>query len=438
MKERSKAPVLEAKRLFEQLLEAVQVPCWQLSYNLGNVLSALGEHQEAITHYRQVLKLEIRESTIWKNLASAYHLVGDHRAEMECFDKALELDPLKPEALVSKGVSLLIDFEKPEEAASLLERALRFSPDWAVQWPHIWYWLGEAYRKHGSLRQALHWVEDGLDHQPGHLALKRLMSELLVDLLAQGSDIVQKARGFWKAQVTEQPLDYDVRSWLARVEIQEGNESAAWELLEEGFDLIEGHPVVPLRRACFDLEECITALEFLPQYTAFRARYPVSDYWKREDPLYDLPFAPPVSDYIQGALTTFLAIPFGLGLKHLEKTSVARESKETLMSFFEVLRPRIEHALIEAARELASLIPPRGQGAEAVANKVTEIIMFLGLIALREFGRQRGWIVSQFRVSSEALNYALDCYDEARIEANVVSNSLLRLNEEAGFAPDSN
>jgi hypothetical protein len=264
------------------------------------------------------------------------------------------------------------------------------------------------------------------------------MSELLVDLVAQGSDVMQKARCFWKAQVTEQPLDYDARRQLARMEIREGNESAAWELLEESFDLIQVHPAVPLRTSRFDLEECITALEFLAQYAAFRERCPVSDYWKREDPLYDLPFTPPISDHIKGALTTFLAIPFGLGLKHLDKTSVALESKETLMNFFEVLRPRIEHALSEAARELASLIPPRDHGAEAVANKVTQIIMFLGLTALREFGRQHGWIVSQFRVSSEALNYALDCYDEAQIEANVVCNSLLSLDEEAGFAPDSN
>lgn len=434
IKERSKTPVLEARRLFEQLLESMQAPSWQIFYNLGNVLGALGEHQDAITYYQQALKLETHEPTIWKNLASAYHLVGDHHTEMKCFDKALELDPLKPEALVSKGVSLLIDFEKPEEAASLLECALRFSPDWAVQWPHIWYWLGEAYRKSGSLKSALYWVEDGLAHQPGHLALKRLMSEILGDLLAQSSDVVQKARRLWKAQVIEQPLDYGARSRLARVEIQEGNECAVWELLEESFDLIRMDPVVPLRTSRFAIEECITALEFLPQYAGFRERYPVSDYWKREDPLYDLPFAPPVSDHIEGALTTFLAIPFGLGLKHVEKASVARESKENLRGFFEVLRPRIEHAVIEAARELASLVPPRDQGAEAVADRVTEIIMFLGLIALREFGRQRGWIVGQFRVSSEALNYALDGYDEARIEANVVSKSILRLNEEAGFA----
>jgi tetratricopeptide (TPR) repeat protein len=437
IKEGSKTAVIEARRLFEELLESMQAPAWQMLYNMGNILSALGEHQDAITYYQRAVKLENHEPTIWKNLASVYHLVGDHPAEMECFDKALELDPLKPETLVSKGVSLLIDFGKPEEAASLLECALKSSPDWAVQWPHIWYWLAEAYRKSGSLQSALYWVEDGLMHQPGHLALRRLKSEILAGLLAQDTGVVQEARRFWKAQVMEQPLDYEARSRLARLELQEGNESAAWELLQESLDLVRLHPVVPLRTSRFDLEDCIAAFEFLPQYVAFRGRYPIADYWNSGDPLYGLPFAPPVSGHIEGALTTSLSVPFGLGVKYLNENPVAREGKETLIGFFETLRPRIERALIEAAREFARLIPPREQGPEAVANKVTEIIMFLGLVALREFGRQRGWIVSQFLVPSGTLNGALDCYDETLIETNVVSNSVLTLNEEAGFAPDS-
>jgi hypothetical protein len=62
-----------------------------------------------------------------------------------------------------------------------------------------------------------------------------------------------------------------------------------------------------------------------------------------------------------------------------------------------------------------------------------QIISFLGLIALRQFGRQRGWITSQFRISLEALNLAMESYDEALVETNVASNSVARLNEEAGF-----
>ncbi len=437
IREGSKALVVEARRLFEELLESMQAPTWHILYNMGNVLSALGEHKGAIAYYQRALKLESHEPMIWKNLASVYHFVGDHRAEMECFDKALELDPLQPETLVSKGVSLLVDFEEPKEAAALLERALQSDADRAVRWPHIWYWLAEACQKSGSLERALHWVDEGLAHQPSHVALKRLKSEILGALLAQGARVAQDARQFWKAQITEQPLDYDARSRLARLESHEGNESAAWELLQESFDAVQLHPAAPLSSSRFDLETCIISLQFLPQYAAFRKCYPIIAYWDREDPLYDLAFAPPISGQAEGALTSFFAVPFGLGEKHINETSGTHQKDKALTAFFETIRPPVEHAVTEAAREFAALVPPREQGAEAVAKAITEIIMFLGLVAIREFALQRGWIASQFLVSSEAINHAMSNYDEAQIQANVVSNSLVKLNEEVGFAPDS-
>lgn len=198
IEERNKAALLEAKRSFEQLLGSATTPTWDLFYNIGNVLSALGEHREAIASYQEALKLEIHESQIWKNLASAYHVVGDHKAEMACFDRALEIDPLKPEALVSKAISLLVDFQKPVEAAELLETAVKFNSDWVAHWPQIWYWLGDAHYKAGSLKGALQWVEEGLSHQPGSPALKRLKSKILTLSLAeaQGADVPQEARRF--------------------------------------------------------------------------------------------------------------------------------------------------------------------------------------------------------------------------------------------------
>ena len=348
IKEESRAAVVEARGLFERLLESLP-PSWQIYYNLGNVLSALGEHQEAIQYYQKALDLEPHDPTIWKNIASSYHHAGDHHEELRCFDRALELNPVMPEALASKGISLLIDLEKPEEAASLLERALQYDPDSAVQWPHIWYWLALAYLKSGSLTTALQYVEEGLAHQPGHLALKGLMSVTLESLLAQGIDVKQKARNFWKAQLVEEPLEYSARSLLANLEIQEGNELVAWSLLEESFDLMQILPVVPLRTSRFSIKKCINALELLPQYAAFRRDFPVSAYWDQENPLHDVSFPPPFSDSILGALTTFLSIPFGLGIICLEDGSTSPDSKETLLGMMDVLRRHVEHSFVEAA-----------------------------------------------------------------------------------------
>ncbi|MFO7675020.1 MAG: tetratricopeptide repeat protein [bacterium] len=431
-----RAAVSEAKQLFEQLLKSRHPAEWRLPYNLANTLSALGEYVEAIKQYREALEVEPQSPTVWKNLASAYHQVGDHENEMACFDRALELDPLLPEALASKGISLLVDFDKPEEASSLLERALGSDPQLATHWPSMWYWLGEAHRRRGSPIEALRYVEDGLAHQPGNLALDRLKSALFAELVKSAPDVSEQARVFWKGKLSAEPRDYDTRSRLVRLEAQAGNENAAWELLEECFGLMGVQPTVPLRTSGFRLDDCVTALEFLPMYAAYRKSAPVSDYWMRTDPLYDLPFAPPVTDDIQGALTAFLAVPFGLGLKYFDGSATPGASRETVVSFFDFLRPHVEQAVTEAARELSELIPRKEQCVNAFAGKLTDIILFLGLAALREFGRQRGWIAGRLQIPTEVVNSAIGCYNEEQIHKNVLSGSLTRINKQIHFAPE--
>ena len=356
------------------------------------------------------------------------------------FRRALEIDPLNPEALVSKAISLLVDFQKPVEAAELLENAVKFNSDWVAHWPQIWYWLGDAHYKAGSLKGALQWVEEGLSHQPGSPALKRLKSKIFTLSLAeaQGADVAQAARRFWAAQITEEPLDYEARSQLVRLEAQEKNESEAWRLLDETFELIQIHPVVPLRISPFSIEECVTALEFLPQYAAFRGRNPVATYWNPADPLYDLPFVPPTAENAEAAFSTFFAIPFGLGVAYLETTSGDLADRNVLMVFFDVLRGEVERAAIEGAGELSSLVPSKEEGAEVVAETMAEIIMFVGLIGLREFSRQRGWIATQFGVSLESLNSTVDHYDETHIMKDIASGSFLRLNAKIHLLPDAN
>jgi tetratricopeptide (TPR) repeat protein len=130
IQEGNKAAVREGLRLFEQLLRSTTLPLWQAPYNVGNALSALGRHEDAITRYKEALAIDTSKPEIWKNLASAYHQVGNHEEEMKCFDRALELDPVKPETLVSKAISLISDFGKAAEAVPLLETATMMSPKW--------------------------------------------------------------------------------------------------------------------------------------------------------------------------------------------------------------------------------------------------------------------------------------------------------------------
>jgi tetratricopeptide (TPR) repeat protein len=414
--------VEEGLKLFEGILESMPTHTWHIFYNLGNALAALGRHRDAIAKYEQAIRLDASRPEIWKNLASSYHRVGNHRDEMKCFDKALELDPVKPEALVSKAISLMVDFGKPEEAMPLLETAVRSGSNLAIRWPQIWYWLARACHKSGAHTAALSWIENGLAHRPGDRQLKTLKSNVLAALVGENEKFIDDARAFWQDESREQPLNYEVRSRLARLEGTHGNDVAAWRLLDECFALLEIRPATSLRGSGFDTAACTRALKWLPQYAVYRETCPVSVYWNPDDPLYDLPFAPPESPETQVALTTFLSVPFGLAVQQLEE-SPHRETKSALIAFFDTLREGIALALSESARTLASLIPPPESGGENIARKVADLMLFLGLISLREFGRQRGWIASQFQISSACLDRAMEGYDESKIEKDVIAGA---------------
>ena len=97
------------------------------------------------------------------------------------------------------------------------------------------------------------------------------------------------------------------------------------------------------------------------------------------------------------------------------------EVKGGLVALFDNLREGIERAVSESARTLASLVPPPESGAKSVAAMVADLMLFLGLISLREFGRQRGWIAAQFQISAKSMDRAMEDYDESKIEKNVLT-----------------
>jgi tetratricopeptide (TPR) repeat protein len=420
--------LLEARRIFEAILESQPVPTWHILYNLANVLSALGHHEDAIQRYRTAIDLDKRQPTVWKNLASAYHHVGNHDEEMKCFDQALELDPQLPEALISRANSLMVDFQKPEEAIPLLELVLTY-PASLTKWPHICYRLALAHGKLGHLEKALDYTEQGLAQRPSDFATRRLKSHLLRKLVRQDPAFRARAHIFWKQELEDEPLNFDARKQLARSEAAAGNDIAAWKLIDESYNVLGIPDTCTLRMATFPLETCLAALHYLPQYAHFRSQQPISGYWDRSDPLFDLRSDPPPATLIDPSLRTYLAVPFGVGVKTLNSAK-DRNAPATLVGLFDNVRDGIRIATSQAVRFLAKVVAAEENDVEALATKTTDIMMFMALLALREFGKQRGYIMGYFSVSDAAREQALLDYDENRLHTDVLTETLRVLNEE--------
>lgn len=434
----SRAMLVEARDLFSALVASDARPFWMTHYNLGNTLSALGDYEEAIPCFERAQGLNPDEPTVLKNLATAHHHLGNHEKELEFLDKALDRDPLMPEALVSKGVCLLIDFKDAKGAIPLLERAIEFNKAWSGRWPHVWYWAALALLEDGQASRALELAQDGLLHQPGHHGLRSLKLRLLDMLTSEDAEVSAKAKPFWLRRLEEEPLDFQTRIHLVDQEEREGDLNGAWGLLDGSFSALGIKTKSSLSSSGFSVGESGRAMAFLPQYSKYRDSIGVSRYWDQDDPLYDLSFSPPQSPNAEDFLFVGFSVPFGLGFELLEKIAFAKRSScRTLQQFFDTLRQAIERSLLESAQAFAHLIPSQKASVEAVADRVSEVLTFLGLIALREFGAQRGWIMSQFRIPRSAMDEAMVGYDESAIEANVVSKGLVSLNDAAGFLPRS-
>lgn len=435
IREGDRSSVVAARQIFEELLSSGPIHTWHIFYNLGNVLGELGDHDAAIARYKLAIELDENQPVIWKNLASAYHHVGQHTQEMECFDKALALDPKQPEALISKATSLILDFDKPEEAVPLLELAFRMNPETLVRWPHVCYWLALGYERLNRLEEALDSVDQGLAQRPGDFATRRLKSHLLIKLAQHDPAFRDRALSFWTLELKAEPLNFDARHHLIREALASQDQDSAWNLIDSSFLALDITDTISLRSSTFITGSCVSALRYLPEYANFRRLQPVSEYWDVGEPPCELPFAPPIDDIVEAAFKTYFLVPFASGWKHL-KTVKDPNQPEALGTLFDLVRDELRIATSQAVRSLARIVPGKETGTEALAVKMTEIMVFAAHTSLREFGKQRGYIMGCFAVSPDACEIALESYDEVRLHTDVLTDTLKVLNEELKIMPE--
>lgn len=429
-----RASVIEARDIFKSIVEQGRVGAWVDHYNLGRSLSALGVHAQAVEHYVTALEFNPNQVQIWTNLANTYHLIGECEKEMECLDKALSLDPARPEALASKGVSLLNDFGKPVQAAVHLEKAVAIDNSMGFRWPHVWYWLAEAYLLVGQLREALQCVDDGLQHQPGFIALRSKKSELLETLVEQNSEHDTVAESFWRSMLELEPRDFSSRRRLVLLLSKRSLHVSAWNLADESFLVFEMLGLPSLEASGYSIEAVIEALEELPLYYQFRDFRPISEYWHLEERSVEAEGYPPWAATIEPRLKAYLAIPFGQLISRLQTLKPPSADVNKVRELLDVHANGIVQIITESSRELASLIP-RDKNSEEKAKAIANILTFLGFLGLLEASAQVGFIIGHFSTSMPEIKRALDTFPFADIQKEIMVGCLGPLNDEASFAP---
>ena len=116
----------------------------ELYYYMGNCCMKSEDYEKAIDYQLKSLESDPEYFGAWVSLGVAYRKTGDRDKALECYETALEYDPLTAEAVplyISLGM-IYIEMRKPISAVEYLEKAQYLSPNQA----DVYAYLAVAYK----------------------------------------------------------------------------------------------------------------------------------------------------------------------------------------------------------------------------------------------------------------------------------------------------
>lgn len=84
--------------------------------------------EKAIPSYQKALELDPQSANLWTDLGVAFRRTAKPQKAIECFEKAIALDAKHEQSRFNKGIVLLYDLGKRQEAVKSFEDVLAINP----------------------------------------------------------------------------------------------------------------------------------------------------------------------------------------------------------------------------------------------------------------------------------------------------------------------
>ena len=195
----------------------------EISWNLeGSEYLKKGKIDEAINCFDKAIELNPLFELPWLNKASTFLRIKDYEKALEHVNKALELHPRWADALRLKGV-VLINLKRNDEAVGVLRKAVKINPeDW-----RSWDSLGRALFNLRKYEEALECFEKALKINPNNYELYYLKGLTLMQLgrLEDSINVLSTALGLKPSHIPSLMLK-------ARLLLNEGKYEEALEILD--------------------------------------------------------------------------------------------------------------------------------------------------------------------------------------------------------------
>ncbi|MDR2205125.1 MAG: tetratricopeptide repeat protein [Flavobacteriaceae bacterium] len=132
-------------------------------FNKGSEHFSKGEYQEAIECYDKAIDINPDYAEAYNNKGSALGILGKYEEAIECYDKAIELKPDNAEAYYNKGITLSY-LGKYQEAVECYDKAIELKPDNA----EVYINKGNALSNLGKHQEAIKCFDKAIDLNPDY------------------------------------------------------------------------------------------------------------------------------------------------------------------------------------------------------------------------------------------------------------------------------
>ena len=157
--------LLAAKAQAEQIATAThpEFSSGLFLWEIGNALSALGRHEDAITAYDQAIHFKADDHQAWYNKGNALSALGRHEDAITAYDQAIAIKPDKYNAWDNRG-DVLVDLKQYEAAVESFDRAIAINPSY--RFPH--QSRGFALMQLGRYPEALESFDRAIELKPDY------------------------------------------------------------------------------------------------------------------------------------------------------------------------------------------------------------------------------------------------------------------------------
>lgn len=405
-----KGKIIEAKNIFKRFID--KKPGKDIyHYNYANTLSSLGETQEALKHYKACLKLNPNNARAWKNIGQVYFQLKQHDKELNCYDKALAINPDLPQALFSKGVTLSHIYNQNKEGLFLMKKSLNNEEEMLQNYPQGYFWLASTNEKLKNIEESLKWVNKGLEHYPEDIYFLNFKSNFLYRHWKDNEWLKDEAIRFFEYRLE---LKNDYKSLYFLIKIKGiNNEQEIYELLKKHTNIFQSANLSILKKCNININECIIALLHYDKYL-------------------DLRYASPINRYIDHLISDFYSISseFMDILDLIFATCYSNAISEFIHSKnTKQMVQKILNGLALTPKTIFELIPDENFSQEDAISIMSHIYLVFPTIICREFGVQVGYISGSLELDKLEPDKNLDeqWFEDVREQILFAINKKLKL-----------